>query len=266
MLVTAGKPLCVRSSVRRSPQLQAYLRLPRATLLRLPPSATLLFSERQYVLISTLFPFCRLAKPVLSVAELQSDRLIELGLLVVSIFAVSFGPFLIAGGPAQIRQILSRLFPFQRGLNHAYWAPNVWALVSAVDRVLVKCARSFFPYFIFYVCPDRSTPHRPPFARLAHLSLGDHVYFPRSNRHYNLRRPPDHHPLPDLFPHARHLSRLPHQTVVRPFVQTLPRLASLVCVHELPLGMACARKGGLALSGASQASLRSRSQSETPRR
>lgn len=72
--------------------------------------------------------------------EFQMDRLVELGLLVVTIFAISFGPFLITGGPAQIRQIFSRLFPFQRGLNHAYWAPNVWALVSALDRVLVKCA------------------------------------------------------------------------------------------------------------------------------
>ncbi|SCV72210.1 BQ2448_4904 [Microbotryum intermedium] len=67
-----------------------------------------------------------------------SDRLVELGALVTLVFAVSFGPFLLAGGPLAIRQILSRLFPFQRGLNHAYWAGNVWAIVSAVDRVLVK--------------------------------------------------------------------------------------------------------------------------------
>ncbi|KAI5480557.1 alpha-1,3-glucosyltransferase, glycosyltransferase family 57 protein [Pseudohyphozyma bogoriensis] len=68
----------------------------------------------------------------------QFDRLVELGLIVVSVCAVSFGPFILAGGFSQIPQIISRLFPFQRGLNHAYWAANVWALVSAVDRVLVR--------------------------------------------------------------------------------------------------------------------------------
>ncbi|GAA5871553.1 hypothetical protein JCM8547_001370 [Rhodosporidiobolus lusitaniae] len=70
--------------------------------------------------------------------KFQLDRVIELGLIVVGITALSFGPFVLAGGISQLKQIFSRLFPFQRGLNHAYWAGNVWAIVSAVDRILVK--------------------------------------------------------------------------------------------------------------------------------
>ncbi|PFH51415.1 glycosyltransferase family 57 protein [Amanita thiersii Skay4041] len=67
--------------------------------------------------------------------RLQVKNFLALANAVIAVFVVSLGPFIAIG---QLPQLLSRLFPFTRGLNHAYWAPNVWALVTATDRLLLQ--------------------------------------------------------------------------------------------------------------------------------
>ena len=74
-----------------------------------------------------------------SIFRIRLGNCLRLGIGLMIIFGVAFGPFLYWG---QIDQLLARLFPFSRGLCHAYWAPNIWALYSFTDRVLLQGEKS----------------------------------------------------------------------------------------------------------------------------
>jgi alpha-1,3-glucosyltransferase len=77
--------------------------------------------------------YCLDTESVFRIRYVKSSKL-AMGL--IGVFGTCFGPFLYWG---QLDQLLTRLFPFSRGLCHAYWAPNFWALYSFGDRILISC-------------------------------------------------------------------------------------------------------------------------------
>lgn len=69
-----------------------------------------------------------------SIMDVKLYNCIKLGGGIAAVAGLAFGPLVYY---QQIPQVMSRLFPFSRGLCHAYWAPNIWAMYSFSDRVLI---------------------------------------------------------------------------------------------------------------------------------
>lgn len=69
-------------------------------------------------------------------------RIIQLAVTALVPVTLAFGPFILQKyGFDQLLQIFRRLFPFGRGLVHSYWAPNIWALYCASDKVIGLLAK-----------------------------------------------------------------------------------------------------------------------------
>ena len=69
-----------------------------------------------------------------SIFRVRFGNCLKLVSTLAAVFGAAFGPFWYLG---QLDQLLFRLFPFSRGLCHAYWAPNIWSMYSFTDRVLL---------------------------------------------------------------------------------------------------------------------------------
>ena len=103
--------------------------------------AILLNFKHIYLYFAPCFGLLYLKKTVFNNGSSPSKGILNFSLLALQtalVFAVSFGPFLNAGGFDQLQQIASRLFPFQRGLVHSYWAANVWAAMVFYNKYILN--------------------------------------------------------------------------------------------------------------------------------
>jgi len=97
-----------------------------------------------------LSTYCRQRNGGLCLLGISLVNLIQLGVIVISTFTLSFGPFVANG---QFLIVLQRLFPFKRGLTHAYWAPNFWAMYNFVDRLAIVALKKIgFEYLLKEGC------------------------------------------------------------------------------------------------------------------
>ncbi|KAI9141884.1 glycosyltransferase family 57 protein [Paraphysoderma sedebokerense] len=91
-----------------------------------------------FLLRTYCFPSSPSIRASVKLSSFSPVNFLKLGVTVLSVFVLSLGPFY-----KHLPQLLTRLFPFKRGLCHSYWAPNVWALYTFADRVLIQAFSRF---------------------------------------------------------------------------------------------------------------------------
>lgn len=95
----------------------------------------LIYLKHIYLFCAPVYFVYFLRNHVLSVKRL-ADRIKRLTVLVLIILGVSFIALYPLIHTNQLGAAFKRMFPFERGLTHSYWAPNVWAIYSFADRFL----------------------------------------------------------------------------------------------------------------------------------
>lgn len=161
---------------------------------------------------------------------------IKLGGGVVAILAAAFGPFAMRG---QIHQLIRRLFPFQRGLCHAYWAPNAWALYSFADRILIY--RAFPPtHKCFIICG--LTLNSGPTSRPACKDRGPEQRHSRPDWRHDICSSARDLPDPNCRPHSCRHAPAAGQAFYKGNMGQLHRCCDSVRLFLVPLRLSRPRK------------------------
>ena len=78
--------------------------------------------------------------------QFSFGRFVILATVTLLCFIGPFVPFLLQPNPKeQIQQIMTRLFPFNRGLVHDYWAANIWAIYLFGSKVVTVIVHKVVP-------------------------------------------------------------------------------------------------------------------------
>jgi alpha-1,3-glucosyltransferase len=98
-------------------------------------------------------------------------KVIFCGVSVVSVMILAFFPF-----RGDLVAVKNRLFPWGRGLTHAYWAPNFWSLYNAIDVLLNfflnKQFKTEYTQGLVRICNHAVLPNVTPPATFALILAG----------------------------------------------------------------------------------------------